>query len=142
MFDYFWDRDAWIVRQKTKFVLGIFAIFFISFVMSWTELRYAISSKVTEASANTRVEQYEEHGRKMIHRVLSYNYVDGTEPRRENIEVPMNWAHADDQTIKIQYLPGRDRSRPIDRNNMVWVYIFLGSLAAAAGGLYIMVKSS
>jgi hypothetical protein len=142
MLEYLWDRDAWIVRQKTKLVLFVFAIFFVSFVMSWTEMRYAVSSKVTDAGASTSVEHYVDHGAIRTHRVLTYNYMDGSEPRHEYIEVPMNWAHADDKNIKIQYFPGRDRSRPADLKKMVWVYIFFGSLAAAAVGTYVMVKNA
>ena len=140
MFERFWDRDTWLVQQKAKIVLVIFAVFFISLLNSCEELHYWVSGKVTEGPASTRIDSENRHGEVVPQRVLGYSYDDGGTARSKYINIPMDWPER--ATVKIQYIPGGDTSRLLGQTHMVWVCIFFGSVVAAAAGLYFMAKTS
>jgi hypothetical protein len=137
----YWTREGWIARQKMKIVMTVFILFFISLAMSCQELRYLVSSKTMEVPCSSYTEQFVEHNQRKIHRVLFYSYIDGTVDRPNRVEIPMDSPLAEQKNVKIQYIPGRDRSRVLGNNNMVWVYIFFGSIAAVGVGVFILAKT-
>jgi hypothetical protein len=138
--EFFTDRDSWLVKQKTKIVLVIFGIFFVSMVMSCQELHYMVSGKVVDANLQTRVETEARAGEKLEHLVVGYTYLDGSQQRQRYIDMPLDWPGAHQQTVKVQYIPGGDLSRLLGQTNRVWVFIFLGSLVALVLGMLYLAK--
>jgi hypothetical protein len=139
--EFFTDRDSWIVKQKTKIILAIFLLFFVSMVMSCQELRYMVSGKTTDASLNTRLEYSQRNGGKYVKRVAGYSFEDSGKNRQRYFDVPFDWSHAEDKSIKVQYIPGSERSRVYGDSNKGWVAVFVGSLIAAVIGGIILAKS-
>lgn len=127
---------------KTRLVLGIFALFFISMFMSCTELRYMVSGKTVDGYASTRVEKREENGQSYTVRVMGYTYVDGDKNQQRYFDVPLDWPGANTKQVKVQYIPGRDISRLQGEHNYGWVALFFGSLVASGIGLFVMMRSS
>jgi hypothetical protein len=142
MFERFWDRDTWLVQQKFKIVLVVLLVFLVSMIKSCNEMRYWISGKTTIAQASTRVDQEIRHGETFPQRVLAYNYDDAGKSCSNYVNVPMDWPGKGQSTVKIQYIPGSELSRISGQSNMVWVIIFFASLAAAAVGVVILVKTA
>jgi hypothetical protein len=136
-------REAYVQRVKIRIVLGIIVLFLVSMVMSCQELRYMVSGKTVDAKLElSQVEKSRSRaGNEVKKRVLAYSFFDGDKFRREYADVPLNWSNGESPTVKVQYLPGKERfSRVEGQRNLVWVAIFFTSLAVAAVGIFMIAR--
>ena len=125
--------ERYVQMYKLRIVLGVSGLFFVSTVMSCEELRYMVSGKVIDATTSTKAETARrKNGEPYQRLVLGYSYHDGNDLRQRFIEVPLSWRGG--PTVKVQYIPGRDRSRLLGQSNKGWVVLFVLSLAAAGAG--------
>jgi hypothetical protein len=129
-------REAYMQRVKIRLVLSLIGAFLVSMVMSCQELKYMVSGKTVDAQLEqSRIEKQPGRFGTQTKRILTYSFNDAGTFRREYAELPSTWNDAHGQTVKIQYLPGKERqSRIHGQRNWFWLAVFFTSLALAVAG--------
>lgn len=121
---------------KWRLGMTIVGVIFISMLMSCNELRYMIWSKTIDAQLlETRIEKNQRRGVDYVKRVAKYGFQDGEKYRFEFADVDLDWEGQFSPTVKIQYIPTKDRASRIvgQTHNGIWVFIFLATLALGVG---------
>ena len=130
--------------NRIRLMVVIAGLLLVSFISSCSELGYALKGKSAEAQL-IDVQQVQVKTGRRSHPRLQVSYYfqepDGTR-RTESDHVSLNFvpeiSESADGTklVAIQYRPGwPNKSRLKGHDEMVWVYIFLGSLAAGAASV-------
>jgi|GEM_PF-1498695 len=118
------DQDEEL--KRFKWILSSGLVFLISGCFSYTELKYAIRGKTTEAQVS-EFKEYMGGRRSNSPKVdLRYTYLeaDGTS-RGGRDDVPRSWVPDDPKSVTIQYIPGvEDSSRIKASERLMPVYFF------------------
>ena len=117
------DHDHELKRFKGILIAGL--LFLISGCFAYTELKYAVRSKTTDAQVSEAKRWLS--GRRQTPKIdLKYSYqeADGTH-RSGRDDVPESWVPGDLKTVQVQYIPGaQDSSRIKASERLMPVYFF------------------
>lgn len=124
------EEETW----KFKLMLGAVAVFLVSTLFAYVELKYAIGGKTAEGTVEGVRERIARSGRTI--RTVDYRYrtADG-EQRRGSADVGRNWVAPADDKLTVQYLDGT--SRIAGQRNTGALILFFGSLAALLVGSFL-----
>ncbi len=137
------DQDKEITRAK--WFLGALGLSIISGYFALDELKYAVWGKTVPGDV-AQAKPFREAGRRgrsteMLEVEYSFpNEAGGTLTERD--QVPLDWPLSGNK-IMVEHIPGTpDSSRLAGNRNMVSVYLFLGSLAAIAGVVFVFYREA
>ena len=129
--------------RAAALMLITIAVFFLSLVMSCQELRYMVSGKTTDANGALQLRtNRDKDGTLTKTNTLTYTWMENGLPHQNSMDMPLDYKLDSTNTVKIQYLPGRDASRLQGQSNKVWVFIFFGSILLAIIAGWILVKTT
>lgn len=130
--------------MQIRIILAIGILFLFSMVSSCSELGYALSGKSVDAQL-MGIEEVRVRNRRSSTTKLQvkYRFEDPkgsmrseTDTVSTSFEPDIKTNEEGFRTVAVEYRPGRPlKSRLKGNDEMFWVYIFLGSLAAAGGSI-------
>jgi hypothetical protein len=128
-----------VENETAKLKVGLFLVILFLFSTFWayTELKYATSSKTTEAVVDGTFDRRGRFGR--VTKMVRYHYRnDQGEPRNASDSVPSDWRPPASGKVQIEYLSST--SRLAGHRNIVALVIFFGSLLAMIVGGFLFWK--
>jgi hypothetical protein len=114
---------------KFKWMLGAGLMFLISGCFSVSELRYAVSGTTTDAQLLEvkEVVSRGRWGRRHTNLQVHYQFNDGAGGSRSEADtVSTDWPFASEDTISVQYIPGKAEWSRIAGNRRDWAVIVFG----------------
>lgn len=128
------DEEAELVKLKWLIFAGL--AFLVSSFFAWTELRYALWSRTTEAEVVDvfETETIGRRGRRIPVLAVEYRFTDEAGvPRFERDEVARGWQPPANRRVAIEYFPGENGgSRLAGNRNWRSLVVFFGTLAVLA----------
>lgn len=132
-------------ETQLKALMVTIVTLLISLGFSCSELKYVLRGEVAQAQLMSmkEVQSTGRRGRSRPKLEVKYSFEDTKDGsnRTEIARVPLSFEPAVGETeggrpyIEVEYRPGEPaKSRLAGNNNMVWVYIFFGTLITSVGG--------
>lgn len=136
------DSDEELRNLKRMATAGI--LFLMSAYFSWTELKYVVSGKVTEADLVNVARQTRrgKYGSTKEYLSFEYQFNDAGNTRRESDEVSTDTQQPSNGKVSVQYLPGTTSSRLEGHRQTFYVVLFFISIGWAGWEIYQLAKEA